>query len=65
MNKIGNFLPEFLALLLPGTVEAVNKEIIRQLNKILVNYEENHKVNQKRKLRQMDQINGSNISTET
>lgn len=65
MNKIGNFLPEFLALLLPGRVEAVNKEIIRQLNKILVNYEENHKVNQKRKLRQMDQINGSNISTET
>ena len=47
MNKTGNFLPEFLALLLPGRVEAVNKEIIRQLNKILVNYEENRKVNQK------------------
>ena len=47
VNKIGNFLPEFLALLLPGRVQAVNKEIIRQLNKILVNYEESHKVNQK------------------
>ena len=26
VNKIGNFLPEFLALRLPGRVEAVNKK---------------------------------------